>query len=164
MNQRKYYLLGLLVCVLLLGTVYYFQYAQNMTPCPLCIMQRLAFYLLGITCLIAACHKPKITGQRVYAILVLLFATFGSGIAIRQLYLQSLPFGQAPACAPSLNFMLQNFPLHETLKALFYGSGDCAVVHWSFWGLSMAAWSLIFLLGFFVAGWVHLFRAKTKKG
>ena len=160
MKKRKYYLLGLIICVLLLGTVYYFQYARHMAPCPLCIMQRVAYYLLGITCLIAACHNPKQTGQRIYATLLLVFSGYGIGIAIRQLYLQSLPFGQAPACAPSLNFMLKNFPLHETLKAMFYGSGDCAVVHWQFLGLSMAGWSLVFLVGFFIAATILWLKAK----
>jgi disulfide bond formation protein DsbB len=127
-------------------------------------MQRLAYYLLGLTCLIAVLQNPNKLGQRVYAVLLLIFSTFGAGIAIRQLYLQSLPFGQAPACAPSLNFMLKNFPLHETLKSLFYGSGDCAIVHWQLFGLSMAAWSLIFLICFFIAGLFLLVKTRSKKG
>lgn len=164
MNKRKHYLLGLIVSALLLGSVYYFQYARHMAPCPLCIMQRVAYYLLGITCLVALWQNPRITGQRIYAILLLIFSAYGIGLAIRQLYLQSLPFGQAPACAPSLNFMLKNFPLHETLTAMFYGSGDCAVVHWQFLGLSMAGWSLVFLVGFFIAGLLLLVKAGSKKG
>ena len=152
--RRYIYLLGFIVCTALLGTVYYFQYAKHIPPCPLCIMQRFAYYLFGLTCLIAYIHNPQRIGQRIYLSFLFAFTVFGASNAARQVYLQHLPAGQAPACAPSLNFMLHNFPFSETLKVLFYGSGDCAIVHWSFLTLSMATWSLLFLLLFvIVSAW-----------
>jgi disulfide bond formation protein DsbB len=38
--------------------------------------------------------------------------------------------------------MLENFPLAQTLKKLVSGTGECAVVDWTFLGLSIAEWSL----------------------
>jgi protein dithiol:quinone oxidoreductase len=156
--KRFIYLLGFLVCVALLAAAYYFQYAKGLEPCPLCIMQRLAYYLIGLTCLIAFLHSPRQRGQRIYAVLLICFAVFGIGIACRQIYLQHLPPEQAPACSPALNFMLHNYPFHQVLQVLFYGSGDCSVVHWQFLGLAMSEWSLIFLLAFLFTAVVLLFR------
>jgi disulfide bond formation protein DsbB len=158
--KQKIYLLGILVCAALLGTVYYFQYVKGIQPCPLCMMQRLAFYLLGLTCLLAALRK---TWRNVCNILLVIFSLFGLMLVGRQVWLQHLPAGQAPACAPGLNFMLYNFPLHETLKVLFYGSGDCAVVHWQFLSLNMAQWSGVFLVGFLVVA-LGLVWGSMKKG
>ena len=139
-----------MICVLVLATVYFFQYVKGLYPCPLCIMQRLAFYGYGIVCLVAVIQNVQGKFSRVYSILLAAFSGFGIAMALRQLYLQHLPAGQAPACAPSLNFMLKNFPLHELLKTLLYGSGDCAIVHWKFLGFSMAGWSLVVLILLFV--------------
>lgn len=149
--QRKIFLLGFFICTALLCTVYYFEYAKGMQPCPLCIMQRIAVFGIGISCLIALLHNPKKLARRIYSIIIGLFALFGMSMAGRQIYLQHLPYGQAPPCAPNLNFMLQNYPFHKTLQVLFYGSGDCAQVHWQFLGLAMSGWSLVFLVVFFIA-------------
>jgi protein dithiol:quinone oxidoreductase len=48
-----------------------------------------------------------------------------------------------PECGPGLDYMLQAFPLNETLRMVFTGSGECAEVDWAFLGLSMPAWVLI---------------------
>lgn len=149
--QRTLYLVGFLICLALLATVYYFEYAVGLKPCPLCIMQRIAFFALGMTCFIAFWQNPLTYGRRIYAALISAFSIFGVVMAGRQIYLQHLPLGQAPPCAPGLNFMLQHFPLHQTLQVLFYGSGDCAQVHWTFWGLAMSEWSLLFLVGFLIS-------------
>lgn len=149
--RRYMFLVGFLLSVALLATAYYFEYGLKIKPCPLCIMQRLCYYLIAIISLVAFWHNPKIIARRIYLGFIALFALCGAGFAIRQIYLQHLPAGQAPPCAPGLNFMLQNFPLHQTLDVLFNGSGDCAKVHWTFLGLAMSEWSLLFLLSFVIA-------------
>ena len=42
--------------------------------------------------------------------------------------------------------MLENFPLARTLKTLVSGTGECATVDWTFLGLSMPWWSLIWFV------------------
>ena len=39
--------------------------------------------------------------------------------------------------------MLEAFSAGEILTELLKGSGDCAKVDWSLWGLSMGAWMLV---------------------
>lgn len=150
MKWRTLYFLAFFASLTLLLAAYYVQYIEHIAPCPLCIMQRIAYYLIAITCLLGIVRaeiKP-----RIYASLIMLFSAIGLGFAIRHIYLQHLPDGMAPACAPSLKFMLENFPLHDLLKVLFYGSGDCSIVTWRLLGLSMAEWSLLGFILFFIGG------------
>jgi disulfide bond formation protein DsbB len=53
--------------------------------------------------------------------------------------------------------MLDNFPLTKTLKLVFAGSGDCAQVLWTFLGLSMPTWTLLFFIGFTGLGLMLIF-------
>jgi len=72
-------------------------------------------------------------------------------------WLQHLPADKVPQCGPDLFFMLDNFPLSRTLKTLVSGTGECAVVDWTFLHLSIAEWSLAwFLLLAVSAGWLAI--------
>ncbi|KTC66745.1 disulfide bond formation protein DsbB [Legionella birminghamensis] len=123
----------------------YFQYVKGMEPCPLCIMQRIC--VLVIVCLGIALLFVR-TGQRVNTLQVLQAMFGGAGLffAGRQLWLQSLPADQVPACLPGLDVMVKYFPLKDVMHAMFWGSGDCAEVNWQWLGLSMPAWSALYFL------------------
>ena len=105
-------------------------------------MQRGFYYLVGGVLAIAAIHGPSGVGRAVYGCLAALFAAGGIASAGRQVWLQHLPADKVPACGPDLFFMLENFPLSQTITKLFAGTGECAVVDWTFLGLSIAEWSL----------------------
>ena len=60
--------------------------------------------------------------------------------------LQNLPPDQVPACGPGLNYMLDAMPITGVIKKVMTGSGECANVDWSFLGLAMPAWSLIWFV------------------
>ncbi|MGB8634627.1 MAG: disulfide bond formation protein B [Rhodanobacteraceae bacterium] len=145
-SMRTAWLLGFLACAGLIAYALYVQYYQYISPCPLCILQRIAFIGMGVVFLIGGLHAPRSAWRRVYAALLALFAAGGIGVAVRQLWLQSLPADQVPSCGPGLGYMLDTFPLAQTLKMVLSGSGECAEVHWRFLGLAMPAWSLISLL------------------
>lgn len=145
-SMRMAWLIGFLVCAGLIGYVLYVQYYQYISPCPLCIFQRFAFIGMGIVFLIGALHAPRGGGRWLYASLVALIGAGGIAVALRQLWLQSLPADQVPTCGPGLGYMLDTFPLGQTLKMVFTGSGECAEVNWTFLGLAMPAWSQICLL------------------
>ena len=140
------------VCLGLLGFGYYLQFVEGLAPCPLCILQRVAFLLLGLIFLAAALHRPASSARRWYVALLALTAGTGAVIAGRHVYLQSLPPEQAPACGADLGYMLANFPLHETIVLIFRGTGDCASVAWRFLGLSIPGWALVWFVALGVAG------------
>jgi len=159
MTRRNGNLLGLAACVGLLGFAYYAQFVLHLEPCPLCIFQRVGVFAMGLVFLIAAAHDPVGGLKRAYAALLALSALATAGVAVRQLYIQSLPEGSVPACGASLDFMLKVFSLSEVLVKVLTGSGECAKVTWRFLGLAMPGWVLIAVLVLGAFGlWVNLRR------
>ena len=151
MSSRVPYVVGLVVCVLLLGTALYFQYVEHLEPCPLCIFQRVFVMALAVVFLVAAIHNPDSWGRRVYGLLVAFFAASGAAVAGRHVWVQNLPPDQVPECGPGLDFMLETFPVAKVLQMVLSGSGECAEVVWSFLGLSIPGWTLVIFVVIFVA-------------
>jgi disulfide bond formation protein DsbB len=96
--------------------------------------------------LIAAIHGPRRLGAYVYSGLLVVIALIGAAIAARHVWLQHLPADRVPACGPGLEYMLDRFPLSQALEKIFRGSGECAEAGWTLLGLSIAEWSLIWLV------------------
>lgn len=122
--------------------VMWLQWVRGLEPCPLCVLDRVAFALAGLVFLLAALQGPAVMGRRVYAALALLPLAFGVGVAGRHVWLQHLPEDQVPACGPSLDYILETFPLQQALDLVLRGSGSCASVQWQFVGLSIPEWTL----------------------
>lgn len=122
------------------------QYVLDLDACPLCILQRVAFIAAGLVFLAAGLHSPLSVGARVYAALGVVAAGTGAGIAARHVYIQNLPADQVPSCGPGLDYLLDAFGPFEALKKVFTGSGECADINWSFLGLSMPAWALVWFI------------------
>ena len=116
------------------------EHAFAMAPCPLCLMQRIWFFLAGAFAYASLLHNPR---WGIYPLCSMIAAMIGGGFSIRQLYLQNLPADQVPACGPDLAYMLEVFPLSDVLIAMTQGTGDCAEVVWSFLGLSIPGWALL---------------------
>ena len=70
----------------------------------------------------------------------------GAAIAARQVWLQSLPKDQVPACGMGLDYMLETLPFSDVLQKVFEGSGECAEKGWEFLHLSIAGWTLVFFV------------------
>lgn len=146
---RLLFFLGFLACLALLGYALYADHVLGLEPCPLCIVQRLFFILMGAVFLLATLHRAGRFVRGLYGVLGFVFATGGALTAGRHVYLQSLPPDQVPECGPGLAYMLEAFPLRKVVEMVFTGSGECAKVDWSFLGLSMPAWTFVWyvLLG-----------------
>ena len=158
-TRRLAFLLPALGCSVLLGFGYYLQFVEGLTPCPLCIFQRLAFLATGSIALLASIHGPARVGARLYASGMGLAAVTGGSIAARQVWLQHLPADRIPECGPGLDFILEVYPLTDAIKTVLRGSGDCAKVDWTFLGLSIAEWSLACFVSLCAAS-VLIFRAR----
>ena len=159
MTTRTANFLGALACGALLAYAYYAQYVLHLEPCPLCIFQRIGIFGVGVIFAIAAAHDPAAWGRRVYAVLLGLASLATIGVAVRQVYIQSLPPGTVAACGASLDFMLKVFPLTDVLVKVLTGSGECAKIDWRFLGLAMPAWVLIAAVALGAYGlWANLRR------
>ena len=159
-GRRQLNLAGFVACVGMMGYALYAEHVLMLTPCPLCVFQRMAVIALGIVFLVAGIHAPSGKGRYVYALLVAAAAAAGAGVAGRHVWLQSLPADEVPACGPGFDYIIDAFPLADALKMIFSGSGECATIDWQFLGLSMPAWVLISVVtlgGFGI--WNNLRRA-----
>lgn len=149
---RVFYLLIALACAGLLGYAYWLQFGpEALDPCPLCILQRVGFFIIGSVALVAALHGPGRTGRWIYGFLIAVGGGFGIAVAGRHIWLQSLPADEVPGCGPGLGYMMENFPLADTFRMVLEGSGSCAEVDWTFLGLSMPWWTLIWYVGLVAA-------------
>lgn len=135
--------LGVVACAALMAYALFAEKVLGLQPCPLCMFQRVGVVALGVVFFAAAVHDPKRWGGRVYAVLVLAAGGIAIGVAIRHLYIQSLPPGTVPACGATLDYMLDVFPLLDVVKQVLTGGGECAKIDWRFLGLTMPAWVLI---------------------
>ena len=104
---------------------YYLEKTLYLTPCNLCMMQRLAFALIGFFFLLDAIFWPQ---QLVARYLMRLFK-----------YL-SVFFGIGLARAPNV---------FKGLIEAMHGDGDCAIPD-TFLGLRIPVWSMILFIGLLV--------------
>jgi disulfide bond formation protein DsbB len=146
MTPRLGYFIGFLICAGLLAFAYYLQYVEYQDPCPLCLLQRAAFFALMLVFLAGALHGPGRAGAAAYSAAAFVIAAAGTAVALRHVWLQNLPKHQVPECGPGLEYLLQKFPLSQALQKIFAGSGECAEAGWRFLGLTIAGWSLLWLV------------------
>lgn len=148
-TSKRLFFVALLACIIALLGSAYFQYVEGLEPCPLCLLQRWVLIIITLFLFVSLLHRQYF---KPYAIIVMFFSTLGAMVAGRQVWLQHLPEAEQPLCGPGLSFLLENFPLTEALSYVFEGSGECAIVDWTFLGQSLAVWSLFIFIGLFLAG------------
>lgn len=147
-----------LVTFFVLFASFYFQYFLGLHPCPLCMMQRVCvFLLLGLLGFSLGTLKKA----HWICFTQIVISCAGLFFSLRQLWLQSLPAGKAPACMPDLNILIHYFPWQTVAKALFLGAGDCAEVTWSMGGIAMPGWAALYFLFMALTGLFLYFRTRS---
>ncbi|CZI73372.1 TPA: disulfide bond formation protein B [Legionella pneumophila subsp. pneumophila] len=158
LTYRKIQSFQAIITVLVIFASFYLEYAVGLQPCPLCLMQRVCvFILLGLMGLSLGTVKKA----HIVSLMQFLVACAGLYFSLRQLWLQSLPSDQAPACMPGLDVLIQYFPWQTVAKALFWGAGDCAEVTWIMFGISMPGWAAMYFLFMAIMGLFLFFRTRT---
>ncbi|WP_454782778.1 disulfide bond formation protein B [Legionella sp. WA2022007384] len=143
LTYKKIQTFNAMLTVFVLFASFYFQYVVGLIPCPLCIMQRVCVFLLLA---VMGLSFQTLKKAHIISLLQIIISCAGLFFAIRQLWLQSLPAGEAPACMPGLDVLIRYFPWQTVVKTLFWGSGDCAEVSWRMLGISMPGWSALYFL------------------
>jgi disulfide bond formation protein DsbB len=160
-ESMKWGLIALLFAGGMIGGAQFLEHVTGLDPCPLCLMQRLWTMLAGGFAIAGLAHNPRLSA---YPISALVCTVVGAGFSVRQLWLQSLPADAVPACGPDMAYMIDAFPLSEILKAMTLGTGNCAEVTWTLFGISIAGFALMgfIALGAALVGWiVSVRRAPT---
>ena len=131
------------------------EHGFDMAPCALCLMQRLWFMVAGLVALGGVAHNPRLG---IYPLVAMLAALAGAGFSVRQLWVESLPPGEAPACGAGIDYLIDAGMAGEALRAMTLGTADCAATP-PFLGLSIAVWALLGFVGVIV-GSVMQWRAR----
>ncbi len=156
-GKRQLNLLGFAVCAGLMAYALYAQYQLLLEPCPLCVFQRMSIIGMGIIFLIAGIHNSAGWSSRIYASVIGLVSAAGTVVAGRHVWLQQLPPDEVPSCGPGFDYIMDSFPFAEALSLIFKGSGECASIDWVFLGLTMPAWTLIWIVGLGLFGiWTNV--------
>jgi protein dithiol:quinone oxidoreductase len=156
---RGGYVLGFLACFGIVALALAIQVHYKLEPCPLCISQRIIFMSLGLLFLVHAFLPAKSWISNGFTVIEVLTALGGVGVAIRHWWLQAHKDEVFADCGVGFDYMFENFPLKKALTLVFRGTGDCAAIDWTLFGLTLPQLGLIsFVL--FGAYAVFLFRAR----
>jgi disulfide bond formation protein DsbB len=138
---------------------YYVQHVEGIEPCPLCIVQRLAYISGGSLALLGAVLGSSPWVLRLFAALASLCALGGGGVAAWQCWLIAHP-PEWMSCGRPFAWMLENNSLVALIPKLFKGEGDCLTVTWTMLGLSIPQWSVIIFSAFLVLTLTALFKRR----
>ena len=142
---RAIFLLVFLGCASLVSYALYLQLVKNLLPCPLCVVQRVAYWLVGLIALLAFFHSPGTIGRRIYSGMMAVFAFTGAVVALRQSWLVRYPEAFECGISPEEKF-LNALPIAQWWPSMFEANGDCADVTWEFALLTLPDWSAIFFV------------------
>jgi disulfide bond formation protein DsbB len=143
LSRRIGNLVGFLVCAGMLAFGYHLQFVVGLEPCPLCIIQRILLFAVGVAFLVAALHHPVgWLGAGLYGGIIASIAVIGVAVAGRHVWLEHLPPEERPACGPALDYLLSAFGPVEGLSRVLRGSGECGVVEWTLLSFSIPEWTL----------------------
>lgn len=159
MNRTKTLLLfSFFACAGLLGFGLYMQLVLDMLPCPLCVMQRYAFALIGVGSLLALVVPKFLRGV---AMSSLLFSLTGAGLATYQLWVISQPPGSCGA--DPLSGPLNSFFVAQLFPTMFKAIGLCETPYDPILGLSIPAWALVWFTVFGLSAVAILMSNKKER-
>ncbi len=148
-SPRRALALAFLLAASAMATGYYVQHVEGIEPCPLCIVQRLAFIVSGAIALLGALLGSRAVFALVFAVLADLAAAAGAGVAAWHTWLIANPPEWAQ-CGRGFGWMLENNSLVALIPKLFKGEGDCLTVDWTLLGLNIPQWAVLVFLGMLV--------------
>lgn len=133
------YLPALYLALTLVGALV-LQHIFGWVPCPLCVLQRLT----AIGLLVSLLFLARASGRGADAALVFATLFTGAGLATGGVQLHMVLQPSAESCSPGLGQALANFV--EALPGtawLLEGAGSCGDTAYSFFGIPLAAWSML---------------------
>lgn len=115
---------------------------MNLAACPLCIIQRMLYLLLGTLAAVGIALAARPLGRRVAALLMA--ATAGTGIFVAGYQVWIQRFARDTKCAVDTPWWERLVDwAGEQAPLFFQPNGLCSDAAWKFLGLSIAEWSLM---------------------
>ncbi len=136
MQTNRFLLIAVgLACFGFVGAALYLQHAQDLLPCPLCVIQRYAFLIAGVFSLVAAFSSR----MRLWSGVALVAILGGVGTVAKHLWVLAHP-GLSCGIDPMETF-LNKIPTATMLPWLFQADGLCEDARDLVLGLSIPQWS-----------------------
>ncbi len=128
----------------------------RLSPCPMCIFQRLLYVVIGLLALLGFVLP---FAHPLWLVLIAGMALLGAGVAAQQSWMQAFP-ELATECGLTDPNMLERLVdvLGMQWPSLFLATGFCTSKEWVFLGLSMANWSFLVFVGIAVYAVILLRR------
>lgn len=143
--------LGLVVFAVLLQQVGY--QGVSFMPCPLCILQRVGYLAIAISCFMAAGIRPL---RKLFHGFAVIAAGYGAAVAGRQVWLLSHP--ETSCGIDPLETWINQFQLSQGLPWLFKADGLCSAKLPAILGLQVPEWSLLWFTFLLLILLVTFFR------
>ena len=124
------------------------QHLQSQAPCPLCVLQREAFFLYALIAVAGAVRNPPRRSAALYAGAMALASLAGLGVAIWHVWTLHHPkFG----CGIDvMEQFVNNLPTAKLMPFIFFASGDCSARQDPILGLVVPEWALTWLGALFL--------------
>ena len=153
-SYRGWYAILLIMCVLPLAAAEYLQKWLDIAPCPLCIMQRYGFWVMGLFALFGL-----LSGRlpRWADVLAALSGLAAAAVAAYQVSILMRPAAQC-GIDPVENFV-NRLPMAQWWPDMFSASGLCNARLPLIFGLSFPMWALI-TLSMTAALWLLLWHKR----
>lgn len=155
-SNRRFWSSLFFLTLFLLAVSFWLENVKGIQPCALCLLQRFIFIGLAFIFLLGSFFNQRLW-QLFINILSLTFTLFGIFLAGRQVWLQINPSAQTADCGVSLSYLLKILPPGKAVTQILYGSSECSRVAWHFLSFSLAEWSLLFFVLFFMFSSMHFF-------
>ena len=135
----SFFSFGLVILAVILQQTGY--QGVSFMPCPLCILQRVAYLAITISCIMAACFGLT---RKAFHSLGILSAAYGVSVAGKQVWLLSNP---TISCGiDPLETWINQFQLAQNLPWLFKADGLCSAKIPPILGLQVPEWSLVWFV------------------
>ncbi|MBP0131791.1 MAG: disulfide bond formation protein B, partial [Nitrosospira sp.] len=142
---RIIFLTVFLICAGSLVYAVYLQLVKNLLPCPLCVAQRLSYWVIGLTAIVAVAHNPKTLGRRLYSGVMMVAALVGGVVATRHSWLVRYPESFECGISPEER-LLNSLPIARWWPTMFEANGDCSESSWELMSLTIPDWSAIMFI------------------
>lgn len=157
---RIIFLTVFLICAGSLVYAVYLQLVKNLLPCPLCVAQRLSYWVIGLTAIVAVAHNPRSLGRRLYSGMMMIAALLGGVVATRHSWLVRYPDSFECGISSEEKF-LNSLPIARWWPTMFEANGDCSESSWEFMSLTIPDWSaILFILMAILSGYALLVRQR----
>ena len=157
---RIIFLTVFLICAGSLVYAVYLQLVKNLLPCPICVAQRLSYWVIGLTAIVAIAHNPRSLGRRLYSGVMMIAALLGGVVATRHSWLVRYPDSFECGISSEEKF-LNSLPIARWWPTMFEANGDCSESSWEFMSLTIPDWSaILFILMAILSGYALLVRQR----